>query len=162
MPQVTTGLGTDDNGLMADRFQNKVLRRPEIYMDLKVVVVLMDALLFAADLAGTPEGKDKVRVSTGCSSTPNSPQLAHASCHILQQLVGLPTRDGALFLPSKVDAVVECCICLCKAVCGVTAASYGPCARIKSSSELVHGVPAHIAVAHLIHVQNTLTDVYSG
>ena len=49
--------------------------------------------------------------------------------------------------------VADCCKCLCSAPCAVIAASYGPCATVKSLSDLVHGVSACEAGKHLRHVR---------
>lgn len=53
--------------------------------------------------------------------------------------------------------VAECCKRLCAAVSIVAAASHGPCALVKSTSELVYGVPAVEAVDQLRHVQDSLS-----
>lgn len=73
-------------------------------------------------------------------------------------MISLPTQH---LCHVQVADVVECCTCLCKAVCAVVTASYGPCSTVKRCSEYVHGVPAHIAVQHMMHMQDTLADLHS-
>ena len=55
--------------------------------------------------------------------------------------------------------VADCCKCLCSALCAVTAASYGPCAAVKSLSDLVHGLSAREAGKHLRHVRVWLSNL---
>ena len=42
--------------------------------------------------------------------------------------------------------MVNCCKCLCSAMCATAQACYGPCAHANSSSALVYGMPAIDAV----------------
>ena len=42
----------------------------------------------------------------------------------------------------QVCDVVDCCKCLCSALCVLIAACYGPCADASSASDLIYGVPA--------------------
>jgi hypothetical protein len=46
----------------------------------------------------------------------------------------------------QVCDVVDCCKRLCSAMCFTVQACHGPCAKAKSSSELVYGIPALDAV----------------
>jgi hypothetical protein len=55
--------------------------------------------------------------------------------------------------------VADCCKRLCSALCVVTAASYGPCATVKSLSDLVHGLSALEAGKHLRHVRVWLSKL---
>jgi hypothetical protein len=51
-----------------------------------------------------------------------------------------------MFLVMQVDDVVECCKCICSALCAVVQACYGPCATANSSTDLVYGMPVVDAV----------------
>lgn len=57
--------------------------------------------------------------------------------------------------------IAACCKRLCSAMSVVATSSHGPCALIKSTTELVYGVPAVEAVDQLRHVQDSLSILRS-
>ena len=57
-----------------------------------------------------------------------------------------------VFLIVQACDLVDCCKCICSALCAVAQACYAPCATASSSSALVYGVPARNAVMEAGHV----------
>ena len=64
-----------------------------------------------------------------------------------------------MFLVMQVDDVVECCKCICSALCAVVQACYGPCATANSCTDLVYGMPAIDAIFEGSNVLVNIDDL---
>jgi hypothetical protein len=61
-----------------------------------------------------------------------------------------------VFLLVQVHDVLDCCTCICSALCAVIQACYGPCANASSLFDPVHGMPA---INALIELTNQMVDI---
>ena len=64
-----------------------------------------------------------------------------------------------VLLVTQVCDVVDCCKCLCSALCVAIKACYGPCANASSSSDPVYGTPALDAIMEGTQMMLSIEDL---
>lgn len=114
---------------------------------------LVSTLVFATELADKAEVgasawlelRDRL-LSTGriCSPVIMRTSPVNDTCPLAKR-----TSPDLLFLMVQVHDVVDCCKCICSALCAVIQACYGPCASASSRFDPVYGVPAINALIEL-------------
>lgn len=120
-------------------------------MDQQILAMLLAMLCKVLDFTADPKTTAKVTAHTQFIlwGVHPLPHLMQAVSNMGRSAAPMCPVTQFVFLPMKAGTVVDCCKCLCSAMCTVTQSSYGPCATATSQWDSVHGTSAGEALEHM-------------